>query len=74
MGKEDFVVEYEEGLVHPVDDFEGKIRSTEEFEVQVNHHIHTQSQNSLDFGESFLFDVLQQLSVQFRVVFGVAQH
>lgn len=74
MGKEDFVVEYEEGLVHPVDDFEGKIRSAEEFEVQVYHHVHTQSQNSYDFGKSFLFDVLQQLSVQLRVVFGVVQH
>ena len=59
LREEYLAVEYKDGLIESVDDFEGEIRAGEKFEVQVYHHLHANSKDSLNICQFFSLQAFQ---------------
>lgn len=66
-------VEDKDRLSEPVDDFESEVRASDQFEVQIDHHIEADAQDLYDFEELLPVDVLEELGVDLRAVLGVLE-
>lgn len=74
LGKEYLGVEDKEWLIESVDNLEGEVWPSDEFEVKVDHHIYADPQSPLYLSQRLLLHLFHHLWIQLWVVLCVGEH